>query len=111
MNRDETRVVICHLQVRDHARAVVAIRQSTGCDLKEAIRILKALVRELGLEQSLGDDEMGMSAEIIAIGPFSRSIVGHMEYPEDFYKDTHEGVPVLRRLFTVYQGSTVSRKM
>ena len=54
---------------------------------------------------------MGMSAEIIAIGPFSRSIVGHMEYPEDFYKDTREGVPVLRRLFTVYQGSTVSRKM
>ena len=33
---------------------------------------------------------MGMSAEVIAIGPFSLGIAGHMEYPEDFYKDTRE---------------------
>jgi hypothetical protein len=111
MNNEETQVVISHFRAGDHVRAVVAIRQFTGCDLKEGVYVLRGLIRELGLERSHGDDEMGMSAEIIAIGPFSRSILEHMEYPEELYKDTREGVPVLRRLFTVFQGSTVSRRM
>jgi len=54
---------------------------------------------------------MGMEAEIIAIGPFSRKIAGHMEYPAERYKDTREGVPVITHLFTVYNGSGASRKM
>jgi hypothetical protein len=112
MNEQETQSVIALLRAREHARAVVAIRRFTGCGLQEAIRVLRALEKEFGLtEQGSGDKDMGMAAEIIAIGPFSSSIVEHMEYPADFYRETRAGVPVLRRLFTVYQGSTVSREM
>src|SRR5581483_7094134 len=101
MNEQDTQSVIAHLRAGDHLRAAITIRRSTGCGLKEAVLVLKGMIRELGLDQSDGESEMGMSAEIMAMGPFSRSIVGYLEYPEDFYKDTREGVVVLRRLFTV----------
>lgn len=34
---------------------------------------------------------MGMDAELLAIGPFSKQIVGNLEYPADFYEDTPVG--------------------
>lgn len=111
MNEQDTQSVIAHLRAGDHLRAAITIRRSTGCGLKEAVLVLKGMIRELGLDQSDGESEMGMSAEIMAMGPFSRSIVRYLEYPEDFYKDTREGVVVLRRLFTVYEGSGTSRKL
>lgn len=42
---------------------------------------------------------MGMDADVIAIGPFSRDIADCLDYPSGFYKDTEEGSPVLSTLF------------
>ena len=54
---------------------------------------------------------MSMEAEVIAIGPFSPKIAGFMEYPQEHYRDTRDGVPVLRVLFHVYNGTNVSMEM
>lgn len=44
---------------------------------------------------------MSMEAEVVAIGSFSRSVAGHLEYPKERYEGTRDGVPVLRILFHV----------
>lgn len=54
---------------------------------------------------------MSMEAEVVAIGPFSPNIAGFMEYPQRHYQDTREGVPVLRILFHVYNGTNVSMEL
>jgi hypothetical protein len=53
---------------------------------------------------------MGMSAEVIALGPYSEAIVGLMEYPAYYYASTKEGAPVTFRLFGIVEGSTASRE-
>lgn len=53
---------------------------------------------------------MGMCAEIIAIGPFSRAIAGILDYPSARYAATREGAIVSRRIFGISEGSTVSRE-
>ena len=53
---------------------------------------------------------MGMSAEIIAIGPYSKAVAGAMDYRPERYASTKEGAIVTRRLFCVSEGSTVSRE-
>ena len=53
---------------------------------------------------------MGMCAEIIAIGRFSRSVVQLMDYRPELYEATQEGARVTRRLFGVSEGSSVSRE-
>jgi hypothetical protein len=54
---------------------------------------------------------MSMEAEVIAIGPFSVKVAAFMEYPPEYYRDTREGVPVLRVLFHVYTGTNASVEM
>jgi len=54
---------------------------------------------------------MSMEAEVIAIGPFSLNVAGFMEYPQERYRETRDGVPVLRVLFHAYSGTNVSREM
>ena len=51
---------------------------------------------------------MGMSAEILAIGPFSADIAGALEYPADLYARTRPGVTVFAYLFSVMPGSSTS---
>ena len=53
---------------------------------------------------------MGMYAEIIAIGPFSKDILEYMEYSEVYYRDTKEGAIITRVLFGVSQGTTVGHE-
>lgn len=53
---------------------------------------------------------MGMSADILAIGPFSADIVDTLEYPADFYSQTRPGVPVVTYLFDCMPGSSTSRE-
>ena len=53
---------------------------------------------------------MSMKAEVVAVGAFTRKVAGYMEYPVEFYRDTREGVPVLRVLFRVYNGANVSMR-
>lgn len=52
---------------------------------------------------------MGLSAEIIAIGPFSQDVVEFLGYPVAFFANTKEGAIVTCRLFGIAQGSTLSR--
>ena len=54
---------------------------------------------------------MAMEAEVIAIGAFSRKVAGCLEYSKERYRDTREGVPVLRVLFHVYNGTSASLEM
>jgi hypothetical protein len=51
---------------------------------------------------------MSMEAEVVAVGSFSRSIAGHLEYPKEKYESTRDGVPVLRILFHVHSGTRPS---
>jgi hypothetical protein len=53
---------------------------------------------------------MGMCAQILAVGKFSRDVVPYLEYPEDHYRHTHEGAPVVRFLFGIFEGSSRSRE-
>ena len=53
---------------------------------------------------------MGMSADILAIGPFSTAVVAALEYPDDFYANTQPGVPVITYLFDFMPGSSTSRE-
>ncbi len=52
---------------------------------------------------------MGMCAEIIAIGPFTRAIAELLDYRSELYATTAEGAIISRRLFGIVEGSTVSR--
>jgi hypothetical protein len=52
---------------------------------------------------------MGMSAEIMAIGPFSADIADALEYPVETYARTRPGVTVFAYLFSVMPGSSTSR--
>ena len=53
---------------------------------------------------------MGMSAELIAIGPYSEEISEFLDYRGNFYSKTQPGAIVTRRLFGIVQGSTLSRE-
>lgn len=49
---------------------------------------------------------MVMCAEILAIGPFTPALVAHYEYPAERYSKTHEGVPIVSRLFGIMEGTS-----
>ncbi len=53
---------------------------------------------------------MGMCAEILAIGKFKGDIVSYLEYPAEFYSNTKAGAPVVRILFGIHEGSSLSRE-
>lgn len=53
---------------------------------------------------------MGMCAEVIAIGPFSKSIAKYLEYPEKHYESTRQGVIVSCIMFGISEGNSVSRE-
>ena len=52
---------------------------------------------------------MGMYAEILAIGPFSKEVARYLEYDPTYYAQTVEGVIVNMTLFGISEGSAVSR--
>lgn len=71
-----------------------------------------AEVKSRGYTQNEDNETaMSMEAEVVAIGPFSPKVADFMEYPQKYYRDTREGVPVLRILFQVYNGTNVSTEM
>jgi len=43
---------------------------------------------------------MGMDAELLAIGKFSKDIVWFLEYPDHFYSDVPEGSNIITRVCT-----------
>lgn len=50
-----------------------------------------------------------MSAEIIAIGPFSQEVAGCLGYPARLFTNTKSGAIVTCHLFGIVEGSTLSR--
>jgi hypothetical protein len=54
---------------------------------------------------------MGMNAEVIAIGPFHRSIIPFLQYPADQYANTREGVTIAEKVFFIESGTSESRKL
>lgn len=54
---------------------------------------------------------MGMSAEVLAIGPFRRSLVPFLEHPAGRYTSTREGATLVQRVFHTPEGSSRSRQL
>ncbi len=54
---------------------------------------------------------MGMAAEIIAIGPFSKRIVKHLEYSNELYTNVKEGAKIAQIIFSIDSGSIQSHKL
>lgn len=53
---------------------------------------------------------MGMYAEVIAVGPFKKALVPHLEYPPEVYTSTREGACITVTLFGIVEGSSLSRE-
>lgn len=53
---------------------------------------------------------MGCDAEIIAIGPFSKTLVSALGYPEEQYRGVADGATVITCVFGAF-GSTESEKL
>jgi len=53
---------------------------------------------------------MGMYAEIIAIGSYLPDLKKHLEYPDEFYEKTIQGAPVVKVLFGIAEGSSLSKE-
>jgi hypothetical protein len=49
---------------------------------------------------------MGMDAEVIAIGPFSESVVEFLTYPAEDYSKTRPGTTVVDNVFCVESGAS-----
>lgn len=94
---DQQREVLQHLRSGNKIKAVLAVRTFTGLGLKEAIAALDTF----GLDDLYAENHMGMTSDILAIGPFSAAVVDHMEYPAKFYADARQGAPIIRTLFEV----------
>ena len=108
VDRDE---VLRALRTGGWLPAVAALRHATGADVVTARRLLDATVADANPDELYGEGNMGMSANVLAIGPYSPTVKGHMEYPAKFYSGTREGAPILRDLFDVHEGSSRSREL
>jgi hypothetical protein len=53
---------------------------------------------------------MGMCAELVAIGPYSRRVAEALDYRSDRYSDTREGAILSRRLLGIVEGSGLTRE-
>lgn len=53
---------------------------------------------------------MGMCAQILAIGPFSADIASWLSYRAEMYANTKQGTVVTHFLFGILEGSTLSRR-
>ena len=63
--------------------------------------VLIWIIVNAGRQRKKGDrQQMGMDAELFGLGRFKRSIVGHLDYPEDFYEDTPEDCEILTLVFS-----------
>ncbi len=54
---------------------------------------------------------MGMSADVVAIGPFRRELVPYLTHAPERYAATREGAVLVERVFSTPEGSTRSREL
>lgn len=84
--------------------AIAYVRRTTGADLAEANGAVQALARETGRIREPA--ETGLSARIIAVGPFRRELIPFLAYTDPaYYAATREGVPVVVNFVDVYRDS------
>lgn len=50
-----------------------------------------------------------MCAEVVAVGRFRADLVDSLEYAPEYYESTRDGAPVVRVLFGIAEGSSLSR--
>ncbi|MDR2920150.1 MAG: hypothetical protein LBV72_12395 [Tannerella sp.] len=53
---------------------------------------------------------MGMCAELIAVGPYTKNIIDVLEYPKEMYINLNNGSIITVRLFGISEGSSLSRE-
>ena len=54
---------------------------------------------------------MGMSADVIAIGPFRRELVPYLGQPVELHAATRDGATIVLRVFETSEGSSRSREL
>lgn len=54
---------------------------------------------------------MGLSAQVIAVGPFSLRAISGLEYPAAYYDGVSEGTPVITNIFVTEGDKAVSRRL
>lgn len=54
---------------------------------------------------------MGMSGEVVGIGPFRRELVPYLQQPEAWHQGTREGSVIVVPVFSAPEGSTRSREL
>ena len=54
---------------------------------------------------------MGMTAEVLAVGPFSPSLIPHLTHPPDRYTSVQAGAILMERVFPYCLGSSSSRDL
>ena len=54
---------------------------------------------------------MGMFAEVICIGPYSKKIEEHLEYSKELYSKASEGAIVNQTLFGIEEGNELSGQL
>lgn len=54
---------------------------------------------------------MGMSAEVLAVGPFRRSLLPFLGHPAERYAATREGATLVESVFRTPEGSSRSRQL
>lgn len=87
-------------------KAIVLVREKLGLGLKEALEIVNEVQMECFPNQMIREEDMGMNAEIIAIGIFKEDIIPYLEYPENCYSSVREGIKITS---FICEASTTSR--
>jgi hypothetical protein len=54
---------------------------------------------------------MGMSAEVLAIGPFQQRLLPFLDQPPERHATTREGAMLVVSVFEAFEGSTRSREL
>ena len=54
---------------------------------------------------------MGMSAEVLSIGPFRTTLVPHLRHPPERYAATREGAVIVEVVVSYRHGNSVSRDL
>ncbi len=118
LSEDQRREAATRLRAGGHIQAIVLVRRATGCELKEAQEYVNSLQYELGLArveppetEPEKESDMGMAAEVFAIGPFSHGVADYLDYTVEMYKNVSHGAQVVATAIFEGNGSTQSREL
>jgi len=99
-----------HLRSFNKIQAILVVRQATGVGLNEAMGFLAEFERQLDPPIARENADVGMTAQVLAIGAFREDLAEHLAYPAQYYANTRPGVPVIHFLFECF-GSSQSHEL